>query len=883
MNKLKVLIILMMLSIALQASQALKITSASQLLPGNKAKGIVGDYLISNNTVSFVISKISHKINPGKSGGLVIDATLGGGLDDFDLFYLYLNNDYPRQAVYNSIEIVSAGAPHDSAHIRVKGVDSDNSSIKIITDYILYDNTPTLKVKTEFNNSSSSTIKSYGMGDAFAWGTASFVPGKKSIVEWIASTTPNTLYGYWAKKSFSAIHGSYWSDTTLEEKDLVSGSSANIIRYFTVAEDLAGVYNNYLDAKAFSSGNVNVTVRQQGEAFENALIWFIKEMEVKPTLEVTTDNSGSVSSRLETGNWICTATAGGKTENKPFNIYENSITDIVFNLEAPLIPELGYDTLTIIQSPLINIPTMALPGDTIKIEIELANNENVESVALIFNDRENLINFIETNDSSPFGLRTLNAYLPANLLYGLYDLKLNCTGPDSLDISEHAIYVIPEYKKEFTFIQVTDTHLPSHLFWGDEGLETDFTEIEDFEAVIDDINIINPDFVLHTGDFINDGEIEALGIPSISLAKSLLHKLDVPLYMVAGNHDLGGWKKTPAPDGTARRTWWNFFGWKYLSSLSPTDVTTQNYSFNYGKTHFIGLEAYDNYDKWRKELYGNTSFISSQLMWLNSELAKHSDDSLTVLFYHYDFKEELDLAELGIDIALWGHVHKNNEDTTHPYSISTECTCDDKRAYRIIKIKNNEMVFNRAVQAGSTGNNITQIYNVDSTLVRINNTFNFDLENCLVKFPLKDGLKMTSLTNAEFYQIDSLSSPKIVYAYVDVPANTQVEATIQTDTIVTSIQNNIPTTPFLLNLYPNPFNPKLAISYELSAYSQLTISVYDLQGRMIDTLYSGAQNPGNFELSWDASSQPSGIYFINATINDGSGIERFVEKCLLMK
>jgi len=233
-------------------------------------------------------------------------------------------------------------------------------------------------------------------------------------------------------------------------------------------------------------------------------------------------------------------------------------------------------------------------------------------------------------------------------------LKIMCTGVDSMDISEHALYVIPEYKSDFSFIQVTDTHLPSHHFWGEAGLETDSTELEDFLAVIDDINIINPDFVLHTGDFINDGEIEALGIPSISRGKALLHELEVPLFLVAGNHDLGGWDSTPASDGTSRRTWWKYFGWKYLSSTSTAATTSQNYSFNYGETHFIGLEAYNNYDRWRETVYGTDSFTSPQLQWLNNDLAQHINDDLTIAFYHKDFQSQLNLSSLGIDaVLLW--------------------------------------------------------------------------------------------------------------------------------------------------------------------------------------------------------------------------------------
>jgi hypothetical protein len=63
----------------------------------------------------------------------------------------------------------------------------------------------------------------------------------------------------------------------------------------------------------------------------------------------------------------------------------------------------------------------------------------------------------------------------------------------------------------------------------------------------------------------------------------------------------------------------------------------------------------------------------------------------------------------------------------------------------------------------------------------------------------------------------------------------------------------------------------------------MTVSIYNLQGKMIDTLYTGYQEAGSYELNWDASAQPSGIYFIHATVNNGEGVERFVEKCLLMK
>jgi len=877
-----ILLTLSIISFAWSAN-ALKITSSAQLLSGNHAKGVIGDYLIDNDSASFVISDIPNTLYPGKSGGLCIDAALEGGSDDFDLLYLYLDNDYPRQATYNTIQIISSGTPHDSAHVRVSGVDFDNANIDITTDYILYNDTPMLKVITRFYNQSISTLNSYGMGDALSWGSDPFVPGENSSTAWLASKTPNTLYGYMAHENFEAIHGSYWSDATINEVDILAGDSASILRYFTVAEDLQGIYSTYLDMNDLPTGKVNVSVTKEGLPLNNALIYFMKEMESGPTLESHTNNLGLLNSHLETGNWICRVTAAGQNEEKLFNISTDSHQNISFTLGATITPTIGQDTLTIIQSPLINIPSMSLPGDTISVKISLPVSESVLSLSLLFNENIIDLNFIETSESSPYGLRTLEAYLPSSMLYGLYNLKITCTGADSLDISENSLYVIPEYKDTFSFIHVTDTHLPSHYYWGDEGLETDSTEIEDFRAVIDDINIINPDFVLHTGDFINDGEIEELGIPSISRGKKLLHELDVPLFLVSGNHDLGGWDSTPASDGTARRTWWNYFGWKYLSSTSPNAETTQNYSFDYGDVHFIGLEAYDNYDEWRYDLYGETSFILSQLQWLSFDLMVHADAPLKILFYHYDFKHELNLSALGVDAAFWGHIHGNNEDAVLPYDISTAATCDGARWYRIVKIVNNEITFNKAIQAGYLGETLIKTVNTDHSLVRITNNSNIDFEDCLVKFHLEDGMKIDSLTNADLFQIDSLSSPRIVYALVDVPAGSTVDASILTDSIETIIATQIPITPFILNIYPNPFNPRLSINYQLSIVSMIDISIYNIQGKIVDTLFVGEQYPGTYELNWNASDQPSGLYFVKASITNTSGKFQTVEKCLLMK
>ncbi len=878
----KLLILLMLLSInTAYASQALLITSTSQLLNGSNAFGAVGDYLLSNDSVKIIITDISHNLSPGNTGGQLVDAALIGGTDDFDLFYLYLNDQWPRQGNYSSLDIISSGSPEDSAHIRVRGVDSYNSNISIATDYILYDNTTSLKTVTSFKNNGTSTISNYGVGDAFSWGSNPFIPGGSSSSDWLASRTTNTLYGYYASSIFNALHGSYWSDVTLEEISLSPGDSAKIIRYFCVGNSLQDIYLTVMNSKDITPGTVLGNVSANGNPVENALVSFIKEYDSGPSFEIKTDPNGDYLAKLEPGNWTCNAVVLSQSKEQNIQIHASTqtIANFTFNEVSPV--NYTKDTLTIIQSPLINIPLFVLPGETFKVEIYLPESESVLSLSLLINGHKTALSFSELEIPSEFGLRTLEAVLPDTILYGLYDIELTSTGTDSMDISEQAVCVIPDYKKEFTFIQVTDTHLPSHYYWGDSGLEDDSTEIVDFREVIKDINIINPDFVIHTGDFINDGEIEYLGIPSYSRAKKQLHELDVPLFLVAGNHDLGGWDATPAPDGTSRRTWWKYFGWQYLNNTSPTATTTQNYSFNYDKSHFIGLEAYDNYDEWRYDLYGSKSFISSQFTWLSQDLAEHADDSLKVLFYHYDFKHELDLNTLGIDAAFWGHVHGNNEDSSYPYSISTGATCDGHRWYRIIKVRNNEIIFNEAVQAGYSGENLTLTFSDNNTAQIINN-FNFELNDCLIKFDLPENHAFKSLSNASLFQIDSLSEPKFIYALADIPGNSTLEVTLQTE-ILTASANYIPDKYFTMDIYPNPFNPETVVNYELSNSGKVNIDVFNIWGKKITTLMSKVQHPGNYKLTWNADDQPSGLYFIKAEIKNTSGNFQSVKKCLLMK
>ena len=57
----------------------------------------------------------------------------------------------------------------------------------------------------------------------------------------------------------------------------------------------------------------------------------------------------------------------------------------------------------------------------------------------------------------------------------------------------------------------------------------------------------------------------------------------------------------------------------------------------------------------------------------------------------------------------------------------------------------------------------------------------------------------------------------------------------------------------LFQNYPNPFNPQTQIEYELREAGQVRIDVFDVQGRLIQTLVNTEQTAGRYALSWNGT------------------------------
>jgi hypothetical protein len=92
------------------------------------------------------------------------------------------------------------------------------------------------------------------------------------------------------------------------------------------------------------------------------------------------------------------------------------------------------------------------------------------------------------------------------------------------------------------------------------------------------------------------------------------------------------------------------------------------------------------------------------------------------------------------------------------------------------------------------------------------------------------------------------------------------------------IAPELPTGFTLIRNYPNPFNAATTIEYVLTEATEVEISIYNMLGQRIETLFSGEIQAGEYSLIWNADRYPSGVYFARL---QAAGISQNLKMVLL--
>jgi 3',5'-cyclic AMP phosphodiesterase CpdA len=237
-----------------------------------------------------------------------------------------------------------------------------------------------------------------------------------------------------------------------------------------------------------------------------------------------------------------------------------------------------------VSYPLPTVPEPILANGTIMVEV-IAGASAEGWTAKVVSDRASSVLVFVNSSQVDDGKWVLYFDVDGTLVPGLYSLNLAYTnGGEAVNHTQsRCIWALEDWPDKLTIGHVTDTHLP---YGADE-----------FASFVYEINLIQPDLVIHTGDVV-DNEMLA---NSWSYFQEIFSRMTIPSFFHPGNHDHKG------ANGALYQ--------KYCGLL--------NYSVVIGDFLFIALDS------------GDPGFVPiDQLEWAESVLQRNPDKVKIIGVHH---------------------------------------------------------------------------------------------------------------------------------------------------------------------------------------------------------------------------------------------------------
>ncbi|MBT7788605.1 MAG: T9SS type A sorting domain-containing protein [Calditrichaeota bacterium] len=136
--------------------------------------------------------------------------------------------------------------------------------------------------------------------------------------------------------------------------------------------------------------------------------------------------------------------------------------------------------------------------------------------------------------------------------------------------------------------------------------------------------------------------------------------------------------------------------------------------------------------------------------------------------------------------------------------------------------------------------------------------------------PKKDGL-----LNGESFEI-RFENQADIHSSEILSGNGLVYETDAFTALQIAYVSSVPQNYYLSESFPNPFNNSSKISYGLPETSEISISVFDLNGRLVSTILNQTIQAGHHSISWNAEGMGSGTYLIQMHTGNFSGIRKVV-------
>lgn len=441
----------------------------------------------------------------------------------------------------------------------------------------------------------------------------------------------------------------------------------------------------------------------------------------------------------------------------------------VFSASFALARNSDY-SLNVIQRPNSMIPAIQERGGTFTIK---AKTDQVYNARLVisspFTKSYDLTVESQSYDAGE-GVWVATVRIPADTPMELYDLEVN----NGTDKNDNAVKVIFSFPTRFYFIHTSDMH------FGYSGAEAAF------KAIMNDINIINPEFLIETGDNLACGGnfpvSYCLEDQRYSHVFSVWEStVRVPTYIVAGNHDMDHvtccatcFLPSLCSKPGYQETWRQHVGALY-------------YTFDFGQYHFANIDM-SGY----ATCCPGYRLDDTQAAWLRSDLSSMPGTLRFVAGHQCEAEggghscdtENSELEDIcqdySVSMYLHGHVHDDNvRNVGSTKYIRTKAAMD--RHYRLIRINGSSI--ESYTYAGSPGGSIPGGNRVRVAYLPANDGTAHDVtafiandlaerfENSLLKFDMPSSPRGYDVDNGAELQTVRLGDRSIVYVRADAREN----------------------------------------------------------------------------------------------------------------
>lgn len=106
-----------------------------------------------------------------------------------------------------------------------------------------------------------------------------------------------------------------------------------------------------------------------------------------------------------------------------------------------------------------------------------------------------------------------------------------------------------------------------------------------------------------------------------------------------------------------------------------------------------------------------------------------------------------------------------------------------------------------------------------------------------------------------------------------------INGIVHGDTALTGIKQisaEVPQSFYLFQNYPNPFNPSTKIRFSIASTQQISLTIYDMNGKEISKLVNEVLPAGEYETEFNSNGLSSGIYYYKFSTSDFIDVKKMV-------